>query len=101
PVSRRPNAIPKMSPNRRARSQAEGVMFSGRHLVAPPVGRIGPGRNEAAVQDRQLGVDGVGLAGGECALVDVMGVVVQELPQEAVPLLGAQAFSVQLSVLQE
>src|SRR5690606_37680371 len=27
PVSRRPNAIPKMRPNRRARVQAEGVMF--------------------------------------------------------------------------
>src|SRR5690606_24585708 len=78
-----------------------GRHVSGRHLLARPVGRLGSGWNSAAVQGGQLGVDGVVLTGGECAFVDVVGVVVQELPQYLVPLLGAHAFSALLSVLQE
>src|SRR5690606_4155782 len=82
-------------------SPGGGRHVSGRHLLARPVGRIGASRNGSAVQDCQLGVDGIGLAGGECALVDVVRMVVQELPQYLVPLPGAQAFSALLSVLQE
>src|SRR5690606_31983601 len=86
-----------------ANSRCSNVFLgiSGRHLVARPVGRLGSGWNSAAIQGRQLGVDGVVLAGGECAFVDVVGVVVQQLPQSLVPLLGAHAFSALLSVLQE